>query len=250
VSEDLIDWKRHRELRTFEQFCAAAGLQIVLGSIRQPDPPGPDLIAELEGEGPVAFELVRLNDPEQLTRLNLMSQTPQFLAAAFAALPEEMHARFCALYADGIITIQFRGAVDLGQRRKALPFVWETLASLQTGFSGKVDLWDLRAPEAVELIWVNRGKTPGGVPFFKTQTAGYVLPLAAERIGEKLQKRYQCAEPLDLLAYVHWGELAHINAADEIKAIVNQHLHGSQFRQVRVYEGLMRRVALRFSRSN
>jgi hypothetical protein len=96
---------------------------------------------------------------------------------------------------------------------------------------------------------VNRGKTPGGIPYFKTQTAGYVFPLAADRIGEKLQKRYQCREPLNLLAYVDWGELAHINAADEIAAVVSQHLAGSQFRQVWVYEGLLRRVALRFSAS-
>jgi hypothetical protein len=125
------------------------------------------------------------------------------------------------MYADGIITIQFRGAVDLGQRRRALPFVWATLASLPVGHIGTVDLWGRDAPQAVELIWVNRGKTPGGIPYFKTQTAGYVFPLAADRIGEKLQKRYQCTEPLDLLAYVHWGELAHINAADEIAAVVN-----------------------------
>jgi hypothetical protein len=174
-----IDFKRDHELRTFQQFCDAAALKIVRGTVCQPDPPAPDLIAELEGEGRVAFELVRLNDPDQLTRLSLMQQTPQFLQAEFAALPAKRHEDLSAKYADGIITIHFRGAVDLGLRRKALPFIWETLAAQPVGFTGKVDLWDLGAPDAVELIWVNRGKTPGGVPYFKTQTAGYVLPLVA-----------------------------------------------------------------------
>jgi hypothetical protein len=242
-----IDFKRDHELRTFQQFCDAAALKIVPDTVCQPDPPAPDLIAELEGEGRVAFELVRLNDPDQLTRLSLMQQTPQFLQAEFAALPAKCHEDLRAKYTDGIITIHFRGAVDFEQRRKALPFIWETLAAQPVGFAGKVDLWDLGAPDAVELIWVNRGKTPGGVPYFKTQTAGYVLPLVADRIGEKLQKRYQCTEPLDLLAYVHWGELAHANAADEIADVVTRHLFGSQFRQVWVYEGLLRRVALRLS---
>ena len=74
-----------------------------------------------------------------------------------------------------------------------------------------------------------------------------MLPLVADRIGAKLQKRYQCAAPLDLLAYVHWGELAHMNATDEIVTVVNRYLPGSQFRQVWLYEELLRRVALRFS---
>jgi hypothetical protein len=246
VSADPIDWKREHELRTFEQFCAAAGLTIVPGTVGQPVAPAPDIIAEIEGAGRVAFELVRLNDSDQLTRVNLMQQTPQLLAAAFEVLPPDMHARLCSMYADGIIKVQFRGAVDPGQRKKALPFIWKTLAERPAGFSGKVDLWELGAPEAIELIWVTRGKTVGGIPNFESQTAGYVLPLAAGRIGEKLQKRYECAEPLELLAYVHWGELAHANAADEIASVVNRHLSGSQFRQVWVYEGLLRRVALRF----
>jgi hypothetical protein len=245
MSADSINSKRDHELRTFEQFCAAARLTIVPGTIVQPDPPAPDLSAELETRGRTAFELVRLNHPDQLTRLSLMHQTPQFLADAFAALPEELRTRLSSIYADGIITIHFRGAVNLSERRRALPFVWDTLASQPAGFVGKVDLWDLGAPEAIELIWVNRGKT-FGVPYFKTQTAGYVLPLAADRVGEKLQKHYQCAEPLELLAYVHWGELAHANAADEIAAVAAQYLPGSQFRRVWVYEGLLQRVALQF----
>lgn len=86
MSAHPIDWKRDHELRTFDHFCAAAGLQIVPGSIRQPDPPAPDLIADIEGDESVAFELVRLNNDDQLTRLNLMHQTPRFLASEFAAL--------------------------------------------------------------------------------------------------------------------------------------------------------------------
>jgi hypothetical protein len=245
MSADSITNKRDHELRTFEEFCAAARLTIVPGTIVQPDPPAPDLSAEFELLGRTAFELVRLNHPDQLTRLSLMHLTPQFLANAFTALPVEMHARLSSMYADGIITVHFRGAVNFGERRRALPFVWDTLASQPAGFVGKVDLWQLSAPEAIELIWVNRGKT-FGTPYFKTQTAGYVLPLAVDRVGEKLQKHYQCAEPLELLAYVHWGELAHANAADEIAAVVERHLPGSQFRRVWVYEGLIHRVALQF----
>ena len=124
----------------------------------------------------------------------------------------------------------------------------EALASLPPGHTGKIDLWATDAPAAIELIWVNRGKTPGGIPYFKTQTSGYVLPLVADRIAAKVQKRYECDVPLELLAYIDWGELAYANARDEITALVQQHLSSSQFRRVWVYEGLLRRVALRYER--
>jgi hypothetical protein len=239
------DWKRLHEAAIFEAFCAAEALAPIVGSIEQPEPPAPDLIADFGPLGRIAFELVRLNDSEQLTRMALMSKTPAFLDEAFARLPSELRSGVADKFADGIITIEFKGAVDFAQRRAALPFVWATLDSLPRGFTGKVDLWPLDAPSALQMIWVNRGAT-GGRPWFKTQTSGYVLPLCANRIAEKLQKRYETREPLELLAYVDFGELAHLGAAEEIAAIVNQLLPGSQFRRVWVYEGLLRRVGLRF----
>jgi hypothetical protein len=62
-----------------------------------------------------------LNHPDQLTRLTLMHQTPRFLADAFAALPEELRARLSSIYADGIITVHFCGAVNIGERRRPSP---------------------------------------------------------------------------------------------------------------------------------
>jgi hypothetical protein len=240
------DWKRLHEAAIFEQFCTAEALTPIVGGIEQPEPPAPDLIADLGSLGRIAFELVRLNDPEQLTRMALMSRTPAFLDRAFARLQHDIQTRLAEKYVDGIITIEFKGAVDFAQRRTALPFVWAVLDALPNGFRGKVDLWNRGAPSALQLIWVSRGVT-GGRPWFKPQTSGYVLPACAKRIAEKLQKRYECREPLELLAYVDFGELAHLSAPDEITAIVNQHLPGSQFRRVWIYEGLLRHVALRFS---
>jgi hypothetical protein len=81
--------KRAHERWTFEAFCAAANLPLVPGSIEQPEPPAPDLVAEFAGAGRIAFELVRLNDPDQLIRLRLMHRMPGFLDRQFAALPAD-----------------------------------------------------------------------------------------------------------------------------------------------------------------
>jgi hypothetical protein len=139
VPSERPDWKRLHEAAIFEQFCTAEALTPIAGSIEQPEPPAPDLIADFGTVGRIAFELVRLNDSEQLTRMALMSRTPAFLDGAFASLPDDIRTRLTAKYVDGVITIEFKGAVDFAQRRTVLPFVWAALDALPDGFRGKVD---------------------------------------------------------------------------------------------------------------
>ena len=155
----------------------------------------------------------------------------------------ERHQALMAKYIDAYITIDFHGAATLAHRRKALPFVWEVLDGLPYGHRGKVDLYYMNAPAELAMIYVSRIKTDGR-PYFRSQTMGYVLPLRAQEIAGKLQKHYETAEPLELLAYIENGEMAHLNAEREITEIVNRWLPGSQFRRVWVYEGLLRRIAL------
>jgi hypothetical protein len=118
----------------------------------------------------------------------------------------------------------------LTQRRRALPLVWDALEALPEGHRGKVDLYG-RIPSAeLAMIWVSRIKTDGR-PYFRS-TFGYVLPLRVNEIAGKLHKRYDCKEPLELLAYIENREMAHLNAEREITEIVNCWLPKSQFRRV------------------
>jgi hypothetical protein len=228
-------------------FCTAAELPLVPSSIEQPEPPAPDLIAELQGIGRVAFELVRLNNPDHLTRFRLMQLMPAFLARQFAALPTDRHQSLTAKYIDGHIIVDFHGAASLAQRRRALPYVWDVLDGLPDGYQGKVDLYGREPPAELAMIWINRVKTAGG-PRFRSQTVGYVLPLRVEEIERKLQKRYDTQAPLELLAYVENGEIAHLNDAARITEVVERLLPTSQFRRVWVFEGLLRQVGLCLTR--
>ena len=79
---------------------------------------------------------------------------------------------------------------------------------------------------------------------------GFVLPLRVEEIERELQKRYNTEAPLELLAYVENGEVAHQDDAERIAEIAKRRLPGSQFRCVWVYEGLLRRVGMRLPWSN
>jgi hypothetical protein len=59
--------KALEERGIFECFAQAAGLVVRPQSIAQPDPP--DILCEIEGLGQVAFELVQLDDAEELQRM-------------------------------------------------------------------------------------------------------------------------------------------------------------------------------------
>jgi hypothetical protein len=93
------------ERSIFERFCAAASLEVTPGSVVQPEPPAPDLQAEIVGAGTVAFELVRLNDDDHLMRFSFMQQTLLLLHKEFAALDAATHAALSAKYADGLIAV-------------------------------------------------------------------------------------------------------------------------------------------------
>ena len=65
---DLAARKQELERGIFEEFARSAGLKIVQGMVSQPDPP--DVLCEVEGLGPVAFELVQLDSRDELSRMN------------------------------------------------------------------------------------------------------------------------------------------------------------------------------------
>ena len=54
--------KKRRELAVFQEFAQRSGLSVVPGSIENRNPPEPDILCEIEGEGPMAFELAEFVD--------------------------------------------------------------------------------------------------------------------------------------------------------------------------------------------
>jgi len=71
------------ERAIFERFARDAHLVVRADSITQPDPP--DFLCAVEGLGQVAFELVQLDNAEELQRMG--SQ----LMSRYAAAPSRLH---------------------------------------------------------------------------------------------------------------------------------------------------------------
>jgi hypothetical protein len=64
-----------------------------------------------------------------------------------------------SLYSDALITVAFRGAPNLTERRRALALVWQTLPSLDAGYKGIIELYWLDLPPVIEVLSEGAGGT-------------------------------------------------------------------------------------------
>jgi hypothetical protein len=85
--------KEEIEFRVFEALAPLAGLNVVPGSILQPPPPAPDIYCEIAGAGPLAVELVAIDDDETRTRLNHMYNTKEAWRRALSKWPPREQAQ-------------------------------------------------------------------------------------------------------------------------------------------------------------
>lgn len=130
----------------FTRFCAAAGLELIEGTIEQPEPDPPDLRAQLRGyDGPTAFEMVRLNDPDDLRTKKRAAPGDRLFKASFAALEASRRAALEAKFVDCAITISFSGTEPHKARKDALPSLWHLLEELPAQHDGQVRLMPFNA---------------------------------------------------------------------------------------------------------
>lgn len=232
---------RKHERFTFERFCRAASIDIAADSIAQPEPPAPDILAVVVGEGPRAFELVRLDDDDYLAALNRFLAVPAILERAFEALSAERLGTLKRRYADAELTLHVDTTFGERDVRAALPRLWKILEELPDRFEGAKDL-RLQRRDPLEHMLVVRTLSVDR-RLFRVIASGFPSPVRADRITRTLQKRYETAEPLELLAYCHAGELAFVADPAALEAATVEHLPTSQFRRVWIYEGLIDRVS-------
>ena len=69
--------KARRELEVFHEFAHRCGLSIVSGSIENREPPQPDIYCEIEGEGPMAFELAEFADEDLAKEIAHVPKHPE-----------------------------------------------------------------------------------------------------------------------------------------------------------------------------
>jgi hypothetical protein len=233
------DRRKLFERATFERFCDASDLQILDGSFAQPPEPAPDIRATIVGEGPIAFELVCLDDDASQERLNLLGDAQALTRQYHQALHPNRRAAFDAAFGDAYMMIAFESTSGKRGVRKALPGLFETLMQLPRGAKGQVfDHYSVRA-DGIERVHIARDSSIHG-PEFTTSTGGYVGSLNLTKLEEKLHRTYQSDVPIELLAYA--AEISRMSDDERIPEILDRMMPDSVYRRVWIFEQLLRKA--------
>jgi hypothetical protein len=234
------DRRKLFERAAFMRFCEVQQFQIEPDSLRQPELPTPDILVKLRGRGEIAFELVSLEDDAQTQRMNLMmAQSGTILTNFRDSLPAQRRADFDRRFGDTAISVHIASARGSRDIQGALDQMSSRLMTIPEGFTGPAFANHPDKIAGVDRVYIARDPTWTG-PQLSTTSGGYVLRLNLGKLQEKMRKTYDCAVPVELLAYA--AEVAHLADETEIPRLVRDLLPQSGYRGVWIFEDLLRRA--------
>jgi hypothetical protein len=194
------------ERAIFERFARDAHLVVRADSITQPDPP--DILCAVEGLGQVAFELVQLDNAEELQRMGYLHRAPEFWSDAVQALGAEALER----HRGAQINVEFHPKANQTQRRAALEQIAFALSKLPEDAEGTLFETLPRGLTSAELK--HFPMTDGPLIF---EVSGFQVSAPEEpgdgpvgihlsRIDDKIAHyREGWGVRTELLAYARWG---------------------------------------------
>lgn len=197
---DANSRQERAEIEVFGQFVQAAMLRVEQGSIQKRNPPEPDILCHVEGEGPVAFELVELIDRDFARKINTAIDLKGRLEELFNQLPQNERDEISHRFGNAVVEVVPRNGASSRRVESDLPNV---LRALQTAPFGLEDMVSATALglEATEInhLLVARGELNG--PCFDLDTTLTCSDPTVERIAAKFKKNYKTTAPIELLAY-------------------------------------------------
>lgn len=206
----LVHTQAETELQVFREFAVAVAVAverpILVETISHGEPHEPDIVCEVAGEGSVGFELTELVDFAFMARLDLGEKTHKALVQFWKeGLSESQSESFRKKYKNAFLYFCFGSEVRLLKRKALFPIIFEELLALPDDFIGKALRYDKRFLPTLELVSVFRGLSVG--PNIQLSNFGWLGDPTEDTISNKLSKTYQCAYPVELLAYIHWDVL-------------------------------------------
>lgn len=189
------------ELQVFREFAAATQRPILYETISHRDPPEPDIVCEIVGEGLVGFELTELVDFDFMARLDWVVKTKKVLAQFWKEQLSEFQSQsFGAKYDDAILYFHFGAAVGSRKRNARFFSIFEELLALPDGFIGEALKLDQRFLPVLERVRISRSRCVG--PIFNVDNFDWLGDPTWETVSNKLSKTYGCTYPVELLAYI------------------------------------------------
>jgi hypothetical protein len=198
--------KAAHERTIFEEFAQTAGLPVRAGSIVSQKYPSPDLACEIEGQGIVAFELVRLVDQGWAQGTEVMFRSNELTKQFVDGLTGGQGAEFRRKYSNAMIGLEFAEAASLRDREAILPPLIAELLALPDGTTGSdVDLSEGVA-RVVSRASIDRGRFDG--PQMEATFAAAIGDPTLDRVRDKLvEGKYETEHPIELLAYTDGFDL-------------------------------------------
>jgi hypothetical protein len=234
--------KKLHEKHAFLRFCDAAGLSIAESSIQQPGPPAPDILVVQDGIAVEAFELVRLDPEDQLTRHQAMLRSGHLLHAGLDTLPAPIKEQFQRLFRNFHISVSFNESSGIRDRRRDIPATLQLMLEHAGEDELRLERPAVRLPGAIAFVRAQRFANLDG-PQFGAGTSGYVPRLNVSALKRKLLRTdYACDVPLSLLAYIDLGEVSHKADEDELPEVIRTHIASSAFQKVWLHESFLHRV--------
>ena len=234
--------KQQVERHIFETLAPLINIRIVSGSIRQGNPPLPDIECETEDQGFLAVELVALDDKQTRTRITNMRSTETAWDRALLARPDADRATLQKKCCDLHLAVVFDEHAGMRDRVQAMSVIQARLLQGPSGFTGTIGFTNSDCPPRLRSAIAYRGPAASG-PHFSTHSVGTHLPPRIDKIREKLtSKNYQAHMPLELFAYSVYDQVdGTIEALEQIDGCVYAHLTNSRFRRVHICDLVLRR---------
>ena len=233
-TKPINERQAREEVAVFRLFATACPLPVCLDSIQSRMPPEPDILCEVTGEGPVAFELVESIDARYAQQTNDAIELKLRFEEAYNALPLRDKKQLRDKYSDALILVDFHPAAKKHQKEAAVPEILDWLKVLPALSKGKArPPSGSRLAKVVRKVRVNRGGFRG--PQFDVDNVGSLWDSTLRQIRSKLERKkpYETSHPLELLAYLNIQPVLPEEVwLDEIHEYVSEHLETSQFRRV------------------
>jgi hypothetical protein len=221
--------KEKREQIIFQCFMEAAHLPVIPGSIRSEPPPAPDILCEIQGRGPVAFELVEIVTPALVQE----KENGKRLEKAFKAACER-HSILVARFRDALIYVGYLEGITIEKRLSVVPEVVDALMQSSENSREYIEV-PHKLRKVLGEISVIRGVSDG--PAFGVMEMTKRTEEIFAQIEKKCKKKYSSEYSIELLA--HYTTQPSSNSFDwqaEFHDYLLKALSGSPFKRVWVYD--------------
>lgn len=238
----MSDRHGKKELAVFRLFAPACGLPIELSSVEKRNPPEPDILCYVDGEGPVAFEMVELVDQKKIARphadqLTLMN----CLRDGYRNLPDRARGEFDRRLGNALVRAKIRSDLSLQKRKLIVGDILDHLMKVDADFAGSFAV--NQGKTEVASVEVVRGNFGG--PHFRVPTGNSYNPLPLDGLEAKFGKKYRCGAPVELLAYYDEQHAPLEDHIRELSRFIESRIVGSSFRRVWVFNVRDLRVCYR-----